>query len=227
MSDFFDFSPSERRGFIVVSCLVMSLFITLIILKNITNKRYDRAFDIASLERLEASVSFRREKHDYKKKSYSKKHREPSYNDKKKIQHSYYSVSKEPVLINSADSTQFKTIKGIGSVYASRIIKYRNLLHGFHSLTQLNEVYGLQTFDFTNCKPKVIIDSINIRWLDVNTMDFKTLVRHPYINQKQASQTVNYREKVSRFKNKEHLLKIYSIDSVHYQKIEPYLKEIK
>ncbi|MEM9858315.1 MAG: helix-hairpin-helix domain-containing protein, partial [Bacteroidota bacterium] len=44
--------------------------------------------------------------------------------------------------INEADTTQLKQLKGIGSVFSRRILKYRKLLGGFVTSDQLSEVYG-------------------------------------------------------------------------------------
>ena len=45
--------------------------------------------------------------------------------------------------LNKSDSSEFIKIKGIGSVYSSRIIKYRSALGGYADKTQLKEVYGI------------------------------------------------------------------------------------
>ena len=46
--------------------------------------------------------------------------------------------------INAADTLNFRTLKGIGEVLSSRIVKYRKLLGGFYSTHQLTEVYGVE-----------------------------------------------------------------------------------
>ena len=47
------------------------------------------------------------------------------------------------VELNGADTTTLKKIPGIGSSFARRITKYRELLGGFHHIEQLAEVYGI------------------------------------------------------------------------------------
>ncbi|MDX5436540.1 MAG: helix-hairpin-helix domain-containing protein, partial [Pontibacter sp.] len=49
-----------------------------------------------------------------------------------------------PFNINTADTTQLKQIRGIGSKLSARIVKYRSGLGGFYTMEQLREVYGLQ-----------------------------------------------------------------------------------
>jgi competence protein ComEA len=54
---------------------------------------------------------------------------------------------KENVILdlNTADSVQLSTVRGIGPKLAARIIKFRNSLGGFIKHDQLKEVYGLDS----------------------------------------------------------------------------------
>lgn len=45
--------------------------------------------------------------------------------------------------LNSADTTLLKRVPGIGSSFARRIVKYRDLLGGYYVVEQLQEVYGM------------------------------------------------------------------------------------
>ena len=47
------------------------------------------------------------------------------------------------VELNTADTTILKKVPGIGSTFARRIMKYRELLGGFYDVSQLAEVYGI------------------------------------------------------------------------------------
>lgn len=51
-------------------------------------------------------------------------------------------VSPNPLVIelNSADSTALVSIRGIGPYYASKILRYREQLGGFHTTRQLKEI---------------------------------------------------------------------------------------
>ena len=48
-----------------------------------------------------------------------------------------------PIELNSADSAALVSIRGIGPLTAGRIIRYRNALGGFASVSQLQEVTGM------------------------------------------------------------------------------------
>ena len=127
--------------------------------------------------------------------------------------------------INSADSSWFQTIYGIGPVLSARIVKYRNLLGGFVSLEQLHEVYGLSPEVIKEIKGKVMLDTIqgSITKLNINTDDLKTLGRHPYLNFKAGMAIISYRENHGRYDNVEELKKIHLIDDSTYLRVSPYL----
>ncbi|WP_297903983.1 helix-hairpin-helix domain-containing protein [uncultured Parabacteroides sp.] len=90
------------------------------------------------------------------------------------------------VELNSADTTALKKVPGIGSVFAKRIIKYRDLLGGFYSVEQLGEVYGIDEERYTAMKSWFSADLSAISQLFVNQLSAKELACHPYVSYKQA-----------------------------------------
>ena len=103
---------------------------------------------------------------------------------------SYPKVEKWPlgtvVELNSADTTALKKVPGIGSVFAKRIIKYRELLGGFYSVEQLGEVYGIDEKRYESMKSWFSADRSAISLLPVNQLSAKELASHPYVSYKQA-----------------------------------------
>ncbi len=83
--------------------------------------------------------------------------------------------------INSADSLQWLKLKGIGPGYTHRILKYKSLLGGYTNIEQLKEVYGFTDSLYNLIKPNLTINATLIQKLKVNSVDFKTMVHHPYI----------------------------------------------
>ncbi|HXB39121.1 MAG TPA: helix-hairpin-helix domain-containing protein [Bacteroidia bacterium] len=83
--------------------------------------------------------------------------------------------------INSADSTDWVKLKGIGTGYARRILKYKSLLGGFTNVEQLKEVYNFPDSLFNSIKGNLTVNPVLILKLKINTVDFKTMVHHPYI----------------------------------------------
>ena len=105
-------------------------------------------------------------------------------------------VKKIPILeINTADSTVLVELPQIGEVMASRIHRYRNRLGGFVNLSQLYEIKGMDTMRFETIKPYIIMEVNGITKINVNRDEFKTLLRHPYLEYDQVKAIVNHRER--------------------------------
>jgi DNA uptake protein ComE-like DNA-binding protein len=105
-------------------------------------------------------------------------------------------VKEIPILdINVADSVALVALPQIGEVMASRIHRYRNRLGGFVCMEQLCEIKGMDTMRFETIKPYIILTTNKIVKLDVNRDEFKTLLRHPYLEYDQVKAIVNHRER--------------------------------
>lgn len=90
------------------------------------------------------------------------------------------------VELNSADTTTLKRVPGIGSVFARRIVKFRNILGGFYSVEQLSEVYGIDQERYDALKAWFTVDPSAIRKLPLGKIPADSLSRHPYISFRQA-----------------------------------------
>lgn len=64
-----------------------------------------------------------------------------------------------PVDINTADTTAFIALPGIGTKLAARIVLFRKKLGGFTGVGQIREVYGLKDSVFVILKPYLRCDS--------------------------------------------------------------------
>ncbi len=62
------------------------------------------------------------------------------------------------VELNSADTSELKTVRGIGSVFANRIVKYRKLIGGFERKEDLLKVYGIDEERYAGIAPQVWVD---------------------------------------------------------------------
>ncbi len=98
--------------------------------------------------------------------------------------------------INEADTSMLKKISGIGSGFANRIIKYREILGGFYSVEQIREVYGVDDILFTKIAPFITIsENDSIKKIPVNQYSLDKLKSHPYINFYQAKTIIDIRKK--------------------------------
>ena len=129
-----------------------------------------------------------------------------------------------PFNINTADTTQLKQIRGIGSKLSARIIKYRNSLGGFESLSQLQEVYGLQPAIIDSLgKYTYVQKTYDPAKISLNSATVEELRAHPYISPNVARAIVAYREQHGRFERLEDMQKIKLVSEELYQKLLPYL----
>lgn len=120
-----------------------------------------------------------------------------------------YENKKIPILdINKADSLMLVALPQIGETMASRIHRYRNRLGGFVSLEQLYEIKGMDSARFATIQPYIILETNEISKTNVNRDEFKTLLRHPYLEYEQVKAIVNYRERKGLIKNWEQLREI-------------------
>lgn len=125
--------------------------------------------------------------------------------------------------INLADSSDFRQLKGIGSVLSSRIIRFRNRLGGFHSVSQLEEVYGIKPELIRILEPSLILHSSWHR-MDLNSATESDLNRHPYFNYKQVDAIIRYRTQHGRFASVDELNKLPMLTPDWIIKVEPYLE---
>lgn len=103
--------------------------------------------------------------------------------------------TKELVELNTADSLTIVYLKGIGPSFTKRIIKYRTMLGGFHSLNQLKEVYGMTDSLYYTIHSQIKIDENTITKIPINAIDFNSLRKHPYFNFQTAQAIINFRFK--------------------------------
>lgn len=127
--------------------------------------------------------------------------------------------------INRADTSQLKLIKGIGTILAARIVKYRDALGGFYDMAQINEVFGLDSTVVMELLTKSFIDPLfTPRQLDINQATERDFSQHPYISSKLAKTIMAYRFQHGSFTDIDDLLKIDLIDQQKLDKLRPYLK---
>ena len=80
--------------------------------------------------------------------------------------------------LNSADTTLLKRVPGIGSSFARRIVKYRDLLGGYYVVEQLQEVYGMDRERYDAIHPYFTIGTA-VRPL---TLTIDSISYHPYLS---------------------------------------------
>lgn len=124
--------------------------------------------------------------------------------------------------INTADSTAWVALNGIGPGFAKRIITYREKLGGFYQADQLKEVYGLDSIWVKENKALLKVGAGVYRFLKINQVEWKDF-RHPYLPYGQSKVVLAYRKQHGPLKDFESLQQIQLLDQVAWRRLKPYL----
>jgi competence protein ComEA len=198
---YFIFTKRERSG--IISLIILVLVVVTI------PRFFDRHTPVAAqIPKIEMQDTFRAKKPDVKKKF------EPPRHTTKKTQ---------PFDINTADTSAFIALPGIGSKLAARIVLFREKLGGFYEVKQIREVYGLQDSVFQKISPMLKCNGNSVRKIHINDAEKEVLKGHPYIRWEIANALVAYREQHGSFRSAEDLAKLESIDGDALKKMMPYI----
>ena len=126
----------------------------------------------------------------------------------------------EHVVLNTADTTQLKKVPGIGSYYASEIVRHGQRLGGFVSVDQLDEIEDFPK----DSKQYFVIAHAHPKRLNINRLTLQQLRRHPYVNFYQAKAITDYRRLHGDIKslNELRLCKDFTDEAI--RKLEPYIE---
>ena len=129
----------------------------------------------------------------------------------------------ETISLNASDTADWKKIPGIGDVYSTRIIEYRDRLGGFVRKEQLMEVYGIDEELYSRVAPYIELSG---SWLGlaVNELEFKELLRHPYLSYKQVQAIMNLRRRKGDIVSIRELAMLDEFTTEDIHRLEPYLE---
>ena len=229
MNNFLTFTKGERVAIIVLAAVIFLIIAANFFVankpsnvnKNSQNLDSIMALHETAVEELKTTKTTS-EVTEAPRRQVTKSYKETINNINKKVQQPK-AKSQKPIDINSADTTELKSLPGIGSFFAKNIVDYRNKLGGFIEKEQLLEVYAFDSTRMSNIENLIIIDSIVLRKVDVNNDDFKTILRHPYIEYEDVKKIVNYRESKGMIKNWKQYLEVVGRDDID-ERLERYLE---
>jgi DNA uptake protein ComE-like DNA-binding protein len=126
--------------------------------------------------------------------------------------------------INLATNEDLIKIFGIGPALSDRILKQKELLGGFVSMKQMNDVWGLSPEVIENLNKHFKVVSLpKIKKIDINNSSIKELMVFPYFKYSLAKAIVTYRSMNGDFKIFEDLTKINGFPSEKLDIIRLYL----
>lgn len=128
-----------------------------------------------------------------------------------------------PIEINSASLEDWTALKGIGTTTANRILAHKNALGGFYAITQLQEVFGLDSLKMKELEPFLLCDQKQLVQIRINLAPQEVLEHHPYIKWKLAKSIVAFREQFKTIDNIKELSKLEGAEPELLIKLAPYL----
>ena len=125
--------------------------------------------------------------------------------------------------LNSCDTNDLVTVPQFGSKRAAKLVEYRDKLGGFHSLSQLQEVYVMQSIDTVKLKDYLYINKQKIRKLNINIATYQELVSHPYIDGYLTKLIIRHREQNGPIHDLDELQRITHAYPELIEKLKPYV----
>lgn len=135
-------------------------------------------------------------------------------NNKKEYKSNYIPFEKKKVKIiildiNLATKEDLIKIYGIGAALSDRILKLKELLGGFVSMEQMNDVWGLSPDVIENLNKNFKVALLpKVKKVDINNATIKELMLFPYFKYALAKAIVTYRSMNGDFKENADLTKI-------------------
>ena len=125
--------------------------------------------------------------------------------------------------LNSADTTQLIAIKGIGSKSAAEIVKYRDLLGGYHSVEQILELKCITEQNYEKILQQICCDSCKISKIDINFATAKAVGRHPYVSRTALRKIFKQRQLKGGWSRIEDLVEDEILSEDEAKRLAPYL----
>lgn len=213
--NYFYFSRGDKVAILILLTLIMISGIAYIITKPSTNLK--ESLSTALLEK--KFDDFQTQLASKEKVTFDKKEKQTIENE------SDYPIKLkegETIEINNADTADLKKIPGIGSAYAKRIVKYRNLLGGFVNIDQLKEVWGIDDLMFEQINSFFTLDP-NTKRTKVNKATVQELNKHPYITYQQAQIILDIRTRKGNIKSTNRLSLLEEFSESDIERLRPYL----
>ena len=125
--------------------------------------------------------------------------------------------------VNTADTTAFIALPGIGSKLAQRIVTFRDKLGGFYTKDQIAETFGLQDSVFQKIKTRLKLTNSAVKQININTATMEEMKVHPYIRYNLANAIFQYRTQHGNFSSVAGVKNIMMVTDDLFNKVAPYL----
>lgn len=125
--------------------------------------------------------------------------------------------------INTADTAQLASLRGIGSKLSARIVKFRDALGGFHSTDQYADIFGLDSLALSELRKYGRVQTTPKK-ININAATTEELNLHPYFRNRKLNEViVRYREQHGPYTSAESMKAVRILDEATLRKWRPYL----
>ncbi|HUW93588.1 MAG TPA: helix-hairpin-helix domain-containing protein [Bacteroidales bacterium] len=125
--------------------------------------------------------------------------------------------------LNKCVAEDLEQLPGIGKVLSARIIKYRELLGGYVSSSQLREVYGVDSATVVMISSRLKASGDDIRHIHLDTCSWAQMARHPYLGPETARAIMKYRSLMGLSFTVDDLVRQRVISDSQAERIAPYV----
>ncbi len=226
MGNYLTYNRAEQRGILVMSLLLLGVIIFQGLIPAETLQK-PPDFKTFSAEIRTFEAEWRRAADSD---SVARLHRFRTYGRKYGTYHrdsSQGTFTPKPLLVvdlNRADTFELQQLRGIGPSFARRIVNYRERLGGFHDVRQVLEVFGMDTSRYNAIEHNLKVTRDSIHPMDINTVTFKEMLRHPYFPFDITKNIMIYRQKHKTFKTTDELKGIQGVNDSLFRKMVIYLR---
>lgn len=224
--DYFTFNKKEQRGILVLVSILFTLVVAYAVIPSVIPQKppdfsqFENEISVfeKEMKMADSLENSRNQKKHYFRSGFTQMNNDSGGFGKSK--------PKELIIIelNSADTFELQRLRGIGSSFAKRIVRYRDRLGGFTDKSQILEVFGMDTVRYNGVKGNLIANKDSIHKININNVTFKDLMRHPYFPFGITKAIILYRKEHKLFKNIGELKTIQGINDSIYKKLKIYVK---
>lgn len=126
----------------------------------------------------------------------------------------------EPVDLNSADTALLKTLPGIGSYYARRIVDYRESLGGY---LRAEQILDMGVLPDSLVQWFTVADTLPFRKVKINNASVSEMRSHPYMSFYQARAISDLRKSIGLIKSPARLTLLEEFTGQDLERLIPYL----
>ena len=131
----------------------------------------------------------------------------------------------QKIPINKASFADLMKIPELSPGIAGRIINYRELLGGYYSYDQLDEVYGMTDSLRVHLHDHLLIDLENLSDFYIYEIDFASMLRHPYLEIEHVKNFFELKDFYGDSINLKHIKDNRIFPDSIFDRIEPYFQE--